>query len=289
MIRLTPRGSWPGTVEEEGSRDGTWCCESKTPVIPEGLRCPEAAESTYLTGPIVPLFWANSGSYSPRSPSKSKGRCTGCPKGMQTPTRVAWRRLVHRGFQHTRPGVRWRTGGSSTKAEPTHRTGISPSAAPSKTVQGSYWSRPRRTGPELSTAGKLLRSDASQNSHQNHAHIGAAIDEACAAWRRTDPRVTISRDTHYQLANRLAFTWKLASLGISVVLLYLGFTGDEGIRDAGKPFADDADWRRAFGYYVEHSFPVDLVGGRFEFGETPAWVLSRSRGVCCPSRRRLVS
>ena len=30
--------------------------------------------------------------------------------------------------------------------------------------------------PELSTAGKLLRSDASQNSHQNHAHIGAAIE-----------------------------------------------------------------------------------------------------------------
>ena len=114
--------------------------------------------------------------------------------------------------------------------------------------------------PELSTAGKLMRSDASQNSHQNHAHIGAAIDEACAGWRRIDPRVTISRDTHYQLANRLAFTWKLASLGISVVLLYLGFTGDEGIRDAGKPFADDADWRRAFGDYVEHSFPRRSCG-----------------------------
>ena len=137
--------------------------------------------------------------------------------------------------------------------------------------------------PELSTAGKPLSSGASQNSRQNHAHIGAAIDEACAGWRRTDPRITISRDTHYQLANRLAFTWKLASLGISVVLLYLGFTGDEGIRDAGKPFVDNADWRRAFGDYVEHSFPVDLVGGRFEFGETPAWVLSRSRAVLSQS------
>ena len=73
---------------------------------------------------------------------------------------------------------------------------------------------------ELSTAGKSLASDASQNSRQNHAHIGAAIDEACAGWRRTDSRVTISRDTHYQLANRLAFTWKLASLGIPVALIY---------------------------------------------------------------------
>jgi len=132
---------------------------------------------------------------------------------------------------------------------------------------------------ELSAAGKSLGGGASPNSRQNHEHIGGAIDEACAGWRRIDPRVKISRDTHYQLANRLAFTWKLASLGISVVLLYLGFTGDEGIRNVGDPFADDADWQRAFGNYVENSFPVDLVGGRFEFAESPAWVLSRSREV----------
>ena len=132
---------------------------------------------------------------------------------------------------------------------------------------------------ELSTAEKLLGSDASPNSRQNHEHIGEAIDEACAGWQQIDPQVEISRDTHYQLANRLAFTWKLASLGIPVVLLYLGFTGDEGIGNVSDPFADDTDWQRAFGNYVENSFPVDLLGVRFEFGEAPAWVLSRSREV----------
>ena len=137
--------------------------------------------------------------------------------------------------------------------------------------------------PELSTAGKSLSSDASLNSRENHEHIGAAIDEACAAWRLTDPRITISRDTHYQLANRLAFTWKLASLGISVALLYLGFTGDEGIRNAGEPFADDADWQRAFRIYAERSFPIDLLGARFEFGEAAAWLLSRSGAVLSQS------
>ena len=136
---------------------------------------------------------------------------------------------------------------------------------------------------ELSTAGKSLASDASENSRQNHAHIGAAIDEACEGWKRTVSRVTISLDTHYQLANRLAFTWKLASLGIPVALLYLGFTGDEGIRNAGEPFADDADWHRAFGNYAQHSFPVDLLGARFELGEAAAWVVSRSRAVLSQS------
>ena len=53
----------------------------------------------------------------------------------------------------------------------------------------------------------------------NRWYRSGVTNAACAAWLRTDPRVTISRDTHYQLANRLAFTWKLASLGISVVLL----------------------------------------------------------------------
>ena len=39
----------------------------------------------------------------------------------------------------------------------------------------------------------------------NRWYRSGVTNAACAAWLRTDPRVTISRDTHYQLANRLAF------------------------------------------------------------------------------------
>jgi len=61
------------------------------------------------------------------------------------------------------------------------------------------------------------------------------------AGRHPAPDVRLDRDSHHQLANRLAFTWKLATLGIPVVLLY--FTGrDEGIADAGEPILDDAYW-----------------------------------------------
>lgn len=42
----------------------------------------------------------------------------------------------------------------------------------------------------------------------------------------------IERDSYYQLSNRFAWTWKLASLGVPVVLLYLGFSNatDEKIK-----------------------------------------------------------
>ncbi|MCE5204121.1 MAG: hypothetical protein LLG24_07930 [Actinomycetia bacterium] len=133
--------------------------------------------------------------------------------------------------------------------------------------------------PELGLAGKPLSPRASERSRENHERIGAAIDEACRGWRAVDSRVSISRDTHYQLANRLAFTWKLATLGIPTVLLYLGFTGDDGIVDAGAPFIDDADWQRAFGEYSQAAWPAELLGQRIDISGTPAWVASRSRPV----------
>jgi len=133
--------------------------------------------------------------------------------------------------------------------------------------------------PELSLSGKALDAMASPNSQRNHERIGKAISEACEGWRRMDPRVSLTRDSHYQLANRLAFTWKLATLGYPVVLLYLGFIGDEGIRDVGAPFFDNHDWERAFRQYIEGTIPIDLLDCRVEFGSSPVWLVSRSRAI----------
>ena len=133
--------------------------------------------------------------------------------------------------------------------------------------------------PELSKAGKPLVADASENSRLNHDRIGQAIAEACSGWRLLAPDAQLERDSHYQLANRLAFTWKLATLGIPVVLLYLGFTGDEGIADAGEPIRDDEHWQALF---RGNAFDVGVSSAlerRLDFGATPAWVLCRSRGV----------
>lgn len=133
--------------------------------------------------------------------------------------------------------------------------------------------------PELSKTGKPLRTNASPNSRANQIRIGDAISEARAGWRQVDSRINITIDSHYQLANRLAFSWKLASLGIPVVLQYLGFTGDDGIRNVGKPFADATDWQEAFAAYVSDVFPIDLTDKRMEVGSVPIWVVSRSRQI----------
>ena len=114
---------------------------------------------------------------------------------------------------------------------------------------------------------------------ENHTRIGTAIEEACRGWRAVDSRVSITRDSHYQLANRLAFTWKLATLGIPVALIYLGFTGDAGITSAGAPFEDADDWDRAFAKYTAGVFPRELLGQKLEIRGTPVWVLSPSRQV----------
>jgi hypothetical protein len=129
---------------------------------------------------------------------------------------------------------------------------------------------------ELSKQGKKPDADASANSLANHAQITAAIDEACKGLGLLEKQATISCDSHYQLANRLAFTWKLATLGIPTVLIYLGFIGDTGMKD---PFLTRTDWEDAFDDYAKPSACRSLFERRLDCGAAPAWLLVRARGI----------
>ena len=99
---------------------------------------------------------------------------------------------------------------------------------------------------ELSEKGKADREDATANSRENHKRIGEAIGEAQQDLARLNcmPGIAISHERAYQLANRIAFAWKLATMGIPTVLIYLGFIDDKEIANVGKPFAVKADWHR---------------------------------------------
>jgi len=132
---------------------------------------------------------------------------------------------------------------------------------------------------ELKSEGKSLDGDASRNSRENHAQIGAAIAEARQGVLALGMKTGIDRDSHYQLSNRIAFTWKLASLGIPTVLVYLGFLGDSGIADVAPPFADHADWHKAFWGYAAPIVPEELFERSLDTGNTPAWFLIRSRQI----------
>lgn len=133
--------------------------------------------------------------------------------------------------------------------------------------------------PELSVAGKSLDATPSPASGANHERIGLAIQEACDALRQMSPSIAISRDSHYQLSNRVAFAWKLASLGIPTVVVYLGFVGDAGIVDAGAPFTDAAEWEASFAQYSASTVPRDVFERRLECGAAAAWLLVRTRPV----------
>ena len=102
---------------------------------------------------------------------------------------------------------------------------------------------------ELSPAGKAL--PRTPNGWRNHERIGAAVAEANeglgpasgGSWE-------LSRDSHYQLSNRFSWAWKLASLGVPIVLVYLGFLNADEMADIGQPFRSKDEWKAVL---MDHS------------------------------------
>jgi hypothetical protein len=103
-------------------------------------------------------------------------------------------------------------------------------------------------------AGKSLKPSARENSRRNHEQIGACIQAASLNLTRgTGLPWALSPDRRYQMANRFAWAWKLTDLGIPVILEYLGFLEADKMKDRGKPFVSDADWRQLV---MTHSEPL---------------------------------
>ena len=91
---------------------------------------------------------------------------------------------------------------------------------------------------------ELSKRDKCGATPANRKQIESALKEANAGlsmvtvglWR-------LSAEHHFQLANRFAWSWKLATFGVPVVLLYLGFLDAVEMTDRGSPFGEDDDWR----------------------------------------------
>jgi hypothetical protein len=152
-------------------------------------------------------------------------------------------------------------------------------------VEGLLLVEAKANTRELSRAGKRLvvtqrgksRTEVSiRRTSDNHDHIGEAIGLASRELCRLGAASPFSIRSHYQLANRLAFAWKLASLGFPVALLYLGFYGDNGL---AASFVGRADWEETFEAHA--SGVVSLQAGKphVMIGNVPIWILLRSRQV----------
>jgi hypothetical protein len=129
---------------------------------------------------------------------------------------------------------------------------------------------------ELDPLGK--RKDE-KSSPENHKKIGEAIAQASQALSALSLGWNLSRDHHYQLANRFAWGWKLASLGIPVVLVYLGFLEAREMEAQGLPFRDEAHWRETVLQYSRESIPAEVWGKPLKVGGIPLVAMIRSTRV----------
>jgi hypothetical protein len=126
-------------------------------------------------------------------------------------------------------------------------------------------------------AGKELRTKPSADSEENHKQIATAIQSACDGLSEaTLLNWKLSRDTHYQMSNRFAWSWKLTELGFPVVLVYLGFLRAEEMRDRGNPFADHAEWEQAVKEHSKSLFSPEVWDRKWSVNEQPLIPLIRS-------------
>ena len=128
---------------------------------------------------------------------------------------------------------------------------------------------------ELPPSGKS--APGSPNSRENHRRIGLAIDEAGRSLEAaTGKSWGLSRDSHYQLSNRFAWSWKLASLRIPVALVYLGFLNAEDMSDDGSLFRSEAAVETIFKRHCGGIVDNACWGARLDIDGTPFIPLIRA-------------
>jgi hypothetical protein len=103
--------------------------------------------------------------------------------------------------------------------------------------------------------GKPLKLTASEGEKTNHERIAQAIDWANPFYgTATGFQWRLSRDNRYQMSNRFAMACKLTSIGLPVILAYLGFLNAMDMSRGNEcPFASSDQWRQAV---FEHSVPI---------------------------------
>lgn len=91
--------------------------------------------------------------------------------------------------------------------------------------------------------GEFDDDSCSATDQQNLNRIQGALAEASHAWNDILPGFSLSADSKYQLSNRFAFAWKIASLGVPVVLIYLGFLNATDMSGNGRRLLEShEDW-----------------------------------------------
>lgn len=123
-------------------------------------------------------------------------------------------------------------------------------------------------------AAELKSNDCcSATNENNRKKIREAIEEANAAlgvgWSLKDNEC-------YQLSNRFAWAWKIASLGVPVVLVYLGFLNAS---EMPEPFPSNSAWEDRLRKYAKGHVPENVWGSKVSVNGAGFTPLIRSADV----------
>ena len=117
-------------------------------------------------------------------------------------------------------------------------------------------------------------------NQENLQQIENALGEATVGWNALASGFALSASSHYQLSNRFAVAWKLATMGIPIVLVYLGFLDAQEMAGGSRVlFNDHAKWRRCVLARSKGTIPEHAWDSAFDVEGTPLIVLIRSAVV----------
>lgn len=117
----------------------------------------------------------------------------------------------------------------------------------------------------------------------NYDRIGEAIGEAKNGLNKIQDGWNLSHKSHYQLCNRFAWSWKLATLGIPVALVYLGFLNANEMENPKDKkdwiFKDAQSWKSAVHKYAKGFVPVNVWGGKLMINDVPIYPIIHSKEI----------
>ncbi len=102
-------------------------------------------------------------------------------------------------------------------------------------------------------------------------HRPALLGARSRAWR-INQRTRMGRVA-------FAWAWKLASLGVPVVLVYLGFLNAGEMKDRGEPLSDARHWQNIVQNHSESVVPVSVWVEPVLINCTPLHALIRSTEI----------
>ena len=114
---------------------------------------------------------------------------------------------------------------------------------------------------------------------ENFKRIKQALAEATEGWNTSLPGFNLTANSYYQLSNRFAFAWKLATMNIPVVLVYLGFL-DADEMSGRIILRNHAQWHDCVVNRAKGVVPTEVWNRTLYINGTPLTVLIRSAKVC---------